>query len=44
MSAWKKWRWVPVTACIVGATVVACAHSDGWGNFLFVAVLFAIDW
>lgn len=32
---------VPCVACIVAAGAMACHNADGWGWFLFVALLLA---
>lgn len=31
---------LPAVACVIAAAVIAHADKDGWGWFLFVAVLF----
>lgn len=41
---WSKAKWLPASLCILGGVAVAWHGNEGWGWFLFVAILFAIDW
>jgi hypothetical protein len=35
-------RWLSVLLCIIGAAWVGASGHDGWGWFLFIAVILAL--